>query len=82
MGDAAGPLQRQNPAKLITEVGNMQSSEKLSVPVEGNFYFCVQPMIQGTFGVYANTVLIAIHTERAIAEVHCQRLRDQQFSEQ
>jgi hypothetical protein len=59
----------------------MQSTGKLSDvdrPVEGNFYFCVQPMIQGAYGVFANTVLIAIYSDRAIAEAHCQRLRDQQ----
>ena len=58
----------------------MKSSRKLSDvdrPVEGDFYFCVQPMIQGTFGVFASTVLIAVHADRAIAEAHCQRLRDQ-----
>ena len=38
----------------------------------------VRPIIHGGFGVYANAILIAIHTEKADADDHCQRLRNQQ----
>jgi hypothetical protein len=38
----------------------------------------VQPIIHGGFGVYANSVLIAIHSDQATANAHCQRLRNQQ----
>jgi hypothetical protein len=41
----------------------------------------VLPIIHGGYGVYANTVLIAIHTDEASAEAHCQRLRNQQADE-
>jgi hypothetical protein len=37
----------------------------------------VQP-IHGGFGVYADTVLIAIHSDQVSADAHCQRLRNQQ----
>ena len=29
------------------------------------------PVIHGGFGVYANKVLLAIHTSQALAEAHC-----------
>jgi hypothetical protein len=38
----------------------------------------VQPITFGGFGVYADTVLIAIHTDEASADAHCLRLRNQQ----
>ncbi len=41
----------------------------------------VLPIIHGGFGVYANKVLIAIHNDRASADAHCQRLRNQQASD-
>jgi hypothetical protein len=41
----------------------------------------VLPIIHGGFGVYANRVLIAIHNDKASADAHCQRLRNQQVSE-
>lgn len=43
-----------------------------------DIYLRVKPIAHGGFGVYANTVLIAIHTDQASADTHCQRLRDQQ----
>jgi hypothetical protein len=58
----------------------MQLLEKqvdVNKPME-YFYFCVQPNIGGGYRVYANTVLIATHTNEAAADAHCQRLRDQQ----
>ena len=39
------------------------------------------PVIHGGFGVYANKVLLAIHTSQALAEAHCMRLRNQQESD-
>jgi hypothetical protein len=39
---------------------------------------CVLPIDRGGFGVFANTVLIAIHNDQAAADAHCQRLRHQQ----
>jgi hypothetical protein len=36
------------------------------------------PIIHGGFGVYANAVLLAIHADRATADAHCARLRNQQ----
>lgn len=41
----------------------------------------VIPITQGGFGVYANTILIAIHAEQASANAHCLRLRNQQVSD-
>jgi hypothetical protein len=38
----------------------------------------VLPIIHGGFGVYADSVLIAIHADKATADAHCQRLRNQQ----
>jgi hypothetical protein len=38
----------------------------------------VLPVIHGGFGVYANKLLLAIHTDQASAEAHCLRLRNQQ----
>jgi hypothetical protein len=38
----------------------------------------VLPIIHGGFGVYGDTVLIAIHPDRARADAHCQRLLNQQ----
>jgi len=38
----------------------------------------VQPIVHGGFGVYANAVLIAIYTDRAAADAHCQQLLGQQ----
>jgi hypothetical protein len=46
-------------------------------PVD-DIFLRVQPIIHGGFGVYANTVLIAIHSTQGDAEAHCLRLRDQQ----
>jgi hypothetical protein len=45
---------------------------------EDEFFLHVLPTIDGGYGVYANAVLIAIHTDQAAAVAHCQRLRDQQ----
>jgi hypothetical protein len=41
----------------------------------------VLPVIHGGFGVYANKVLLAIHTDQSSAEAHCLRLRSQQTSD-
>jgi hypothetical protein len=41
----------------------------------------VLPIIHGGFGVYANSVLIAIHNDLANADAHCKRLRNQQISD-
>jgi hypothetical protein len=38
----------------------------------------VIPIIHGGFGVYADSVLIAIHADEVTADVHRQRLRNQQ----
>jgi len=38
----------------------------------------VLPVVHGGFGVYANKMLIAIHTDQTVAEAHCLRLRNQQ----
>ena len=43
-----------------------------------SIYFCVQSTSGGGYGVYANALLIAIHTDQASADAHCQRLRNQQ----
>jgi hypothetical protein len=43
-----------------------------------DFCLLVQPITCGGFGVYADTVLIAIHTDEASADAHCLRLRNQQ----
>jgi hypothetical protein len=41
----------------------------------------VEPISHRGFGVFANAVLIAIHTDEVAAYAHCQRLRDQQAAE-
>jgi hypothetical protein len=49
----------------------------LDDPWVDEFSLRVQPIVHGGFGVYANAVLIAIHTDRADADAHCQRLLGQ-----
>ncbi len=41
----------------------------------------VLPVIHGGFGVYANKLLLAIHTDQSSAEAHCLRLRNQHASD-
>jgi hypothetical protein len=43
-----------------------------------DIFLRVEPIIHRGFGVFANNLLIAIHNDRATADAHCQRLRDQQ----
>jgi len=50
-------------------------------PYDGRITLCVQLLGDGTFGVYANAVLIAIHPDEAAADAHCKRLRNQQAQE-
>jgi len=50
----------------------------LDDPLDGEFSLRVQPIVHGGFGVYANAVLIAIYTDRAAADAHCQQLLGQQ----
>ncbi len=38
----------------------------------------VLPVIRDSFGVYANKMLLAIYTDQATADAHCQRLRNPQ----
>jgi hypothetical protein len=48
---------------------------------DGHITLCVQPLVggdYGDYGVYANAVIVAIHADRATADAHCQRLRNQQ----
>jgi hypothetical protein len=68
----------QNQAKEKCE---MPLREKLVDAGKECVYFCVQRNIGGGYGVYANAVLISIHTYQANADAHCQRLRDQQAQE-
>jgi hypothetical protein len=42
----------------------------------------VEPMAQGAFGVYANTVLVASYPNNAAAHAYCLRLRKQQVTEE
>jgi hypothetical protein len=42
----------------------------------------VEPMAQGAFGVYANTVLVASYPNNATAHAYCLRLRKQQVTEE
>ena len=59
--------------KLITKLlGLDEPSDEISLRV--------LPIIHGGFGVYANTVLIAIYNDQADADAHCQRLRNQQVA--
>jgi len=41
----------------------------------------VLPVTHGGFGVYANKLLLAIHTDLVAAEAHCLRLRNQQAAD-
>jgi hypothetical protein len=61
-------LQIQSLAELL---GNHHQSD-------GIVGFCVQPLVFGRYGVFANAVLIEIHQDQATADAHCQRLRDHQ----
>lgn len=61
----------------------MQSIRKLlglDEPVD-DISLRVVPIVYGGFGVYANSVLIAIHSDQADADAHCRRLRNQQVAE-
>jgi len=58
----------------MTSIKSMLSTYDLAVEI----HLRVLPIIHGGFGVYANAVLIAIHIEKADADAHCQRLRNQQ----
>jgi hypothetical protein len=63
------------------EVAEMQLIKKLFArdrSVDSDIFLRVLPISHGGFGVYANTVLIAIHSDQAAANAHCQRLRNQQ----
>jgi hypothetical protein len=61
----------------------MQSVNRLSSQAKPayNFVLRVLPSIHGGFGVYADSLLIAIHKEEAAAIAHCLRLRNQQAQE-
>jgi hypothetical protein len=48
---------------------------------EADISLYVLPVIHGGYGVYANKVLLAIHTDQDSAEAHCLRLRNQQVSD-
>ena len=50
----------------------------LDDPLDDGVDLCVRPTVDGRYGVYANSVLIAIHTDHSTADAHCQRLRNQQ----
>jgi hypothetical protein len=58
----------------------MSNAEAMSIyhPFDGRITLCVQPLGDGAYGIYANAVIIAIHTEQANADAHCKRLRNQQ----
>ena len=47
-------------------------------PLVDNILLNVQPIAYSRFGVFANAVLIAIHSDHVTADAHCQRLRNQQ----
>jgi hypothetical protein len=49
--------------------------------LNGKVTFYVQLMAHDYFGVFADGVLISIHFDKAAADAHCQRLRDQQAAE-
>ena len=65
------------------EAKKVHSTKLLAVgnPSEDEIFLRVLPIIDGGYGVYANTVLIAIHTDQAAAVAHCQRLREQQAAD-
>jgi hypothetical protein len=48
---------------------------------QDDIYLRVLPIVRGGYGVYGNAVLIAIYTDPAAADVHCQRLRRQQVED-
>jgi hypothetical protein len=62
---------RENSAPLIRKLLGLDDQID-------DIFLRVEPIIHGGFGVYAGTVLIAIHTDRATTDAHCQRLRIQQ----
>jgi hypothetical protein len=48
---------------------------------DDDIFLRVVPIVHGGYGVYANTILIAIHFDQTAADAHCQRLRNQQAKE-
>jgi hypothetical protein len=59
---------------------DMQRIRKLFSPDKSaaDILMSVEPINHGGFGVYANNVLIAIHTDQAFADAHYLRLRNHQ----
>jgi hypothetical protein len=66
---------RENSEKRIRKLLGLDD------PLDNEIAFQIQLISQGRYGVFIGTVLIAIHTDRATADEHCQRLRDQQAQE-
>jgi hypothetical protein len=62
----------ENSAKVIRHLLGLDD------PLDREIALRVQPISHGGFGVYANMVLIAIYSNKADADVHCQRLLNQQ----
>jgi hypothetical protein len=61
----------------------MPSIEKvftLENPAINEILLHVQPVVYGSFGVYAEAVLIAILPDQAAAVAHCRRLIAQQVA--
>jgi hypothetical protein len=52
-----------------------------SQPFDDNIILYVQPMGDGSYGVYADAVLIGAHINKVRADSHCQRLIQQQAQE-
>jgi hypothetical protein len=53
----------------------------LGDPADDDIFLRVRPILHGGYGVYANSVMLAIHNHQAHADAHCQRLRNQQAAD-
>jgi hypothetical protein len=65
------------------EVSILSIAQSMSIykQVDGKITLCIHRIDECNYGVYANAVLIAVHAERAAANAHCQRLRNQQVKD-
>jgi hypothetical protein len=80
MGDTISALDSQNQARGKHKMQLVKKLWDLLDPAD-DISLHVKPIVHGGFGVYANTVLISIHADKATADAHCQRLRNQQAAD-
>ena len=67
----------------IGDISILTIAQSMSIykQVDGKITLCVQHIDQCNYGVYANAVLIAIHSDQATADAQCHRLLNQQIQQ-